>query len=462
MAPRFLFFYTEVDCLNPVPLSPVAFNRNVARRLALFAASLLVLVSGFSGFNWLRFSPEQWLSAHLPPNTLVSIHAQADQQRMGTALSWQQLQVEWDDRFFTAERVELNFNLLSVLLGKPRAESLSFSSPLLSLPQQPVDTALLRLLIALGAHQLTITNGAIANGQHEVQHLELSMIRNGAFGEYAVQASGQIDSGPLSARLNYSLLMGLDGQDRLVLGKNQFDGQINIENWSARLAGKIKSLIIAADGDLEFSFINWSSAWQNTSVADPIKLDWAGGISAGTWAQEQLQVAKFDSAIAYVDDQDIGHTLAVQSNEARLKDGQVVGQVGLSLLANFPAGSPWQSYNLVMTGTVEEGAALLDWRDPQVLLATIAANQEQNSHLLTMRRLSIDRAAGRWLFDDGDWTAQRAERIIGDYGFGRLAGNWPSLEITEAPTIAAQLQPPLTLIASDVEYLNALFNRLVP
>jgi len=79
-----------------------------------------------------------------------------------------------------------------------------------------------------------------------------------------------------------------------------------------------------------------------------------------------------------------------------------------------------------------------------------------------MRRLSIDRAAGRWLMDDGDWTAQRDERIIGDYGFGRLAGNWPNLEITEAPTIAAQLQPPLTLIASDVEYLNALFNRLVP
>ena len=448
--------------MNSVPLSPDGIKGTVLRRLALFAALLFVLVTGFIAVNWLRFSPQQWLSAQLPADTRIEVIGQAELQRLGTQLSWQQLDIEWDSSLFSAEQVELNFNLLSIFLGKPQAKSLNLSAPLLILPEQSLELALLRLPIALGVHTLTISDGYFASGEQEVQKLELSMIRNGAFGEYAVQASGQIDTGSVRARLNYSMLMGIDGQDRLVLGKNQFDGQFELGAWRGRLAGKIKSLIIAADGAGEFSFVNWSSAWQNSADAAPVALDWAGGLSAGTWVEGQLQVAKLDSAIAYVDAQEVGHTLAVQANDATFTRDQIVGQVGLSLLADFPAGSPWQSYNLVMTGALDEGAPLLDWRDPEVLLSSIDADQHQTSHLLKMRRLTIDRSAGRWLFDDGDWTAQRNERIIGDYGFGRVAGNWPSLEITEAPTIAAQLQPPLTLIASDVEYLNALFNRLVP
>ena len=447
----------------PAPLSPDGIKPPVLRRLALFAAVLFVLATGFIGFNWLRFSPQQWLSAQLPANTLVEIRGQAEVQRLGTQLNWQQLNIEWDNSVFSAEQVQLNFNLLSIFLGKPQAKSLSLSAPLLILPEQSLELALLRLPIALGVNTLTINDGYFASGAHEVQKLELSMIRNGAFGEYALQASGQIDSGSVSGRLNYSMLIGIDGQDRLVLGKNQFDGQLNIAAWRGRMAGKIKSLIIPVDGgSIDFSFVNWSSSWHNSADTVPVSLDWAGGLSAGTWVEGQLQVTKLDSAIAYIDAQKIGHTFALQSNNAHLTRAQVVGQVGLSLLAKFPAGSPWQSYNLVMTGALEEGAALLDWRDPEVLLSSIDADQHQTSHLLKMRRLTIDRSAGRWLFDDGDWTAQRDNRIIGDYGFGQIAGNWPSLEITEAPSIAAQLQPPLTLIASDVEYLNALFNRLVP
>jgi len=437
-------------------------NPIIIRRFIYFAAFLLVIFTSFIGYNLVRFSPENWLQDKISKEIMAGFAGDVEVSKAGTHLVWTNIDITWQGYHFAANEMSLSFNPVSVMIGKPQAKAINLISPYLEIPAGSISVQQLRLPMGLDVQNLTLSGGLFVSGINEFQDIELSMSKNGVFGEYAVQFSGNLETDALSINLGYSALIGIDGQDNLVLGKSQIDSTLSLQNGSGRLDGKIKSLIIDPNNNAIVKFISWSSSWKTSADILPYTLDWAGGLSQGELKGDTFNMGTFDSAIAYIDEQQMRHTFAIQSNDAMIENKQLVGQLGLSLLTEYPIESPWQSYNLVMTGNINPGDSILQWNDADMQLAMIDNSSVKETHIIKARSASIDRTQSTWTFNDGDWFKTQDKIPAGDFGFGAITGHWPSLQITDAPTIANKLQIPFNLIATDVEYLDALFDHLVP
>ncbi|WP_196159950.1 hypothetical protein [Reinekea sp. G2M2-21] len=437
-------------------------NPSTLRRTGLIVAAILFIVGLFLTINLMRFSPEQWLRSEVGGSWLDQASGTIAAKSLGTALEWQEPSVEWQGYAFTAESVQVRFNWVSVLIGKPNLKDVRIASPYLQVPLKDFSVQQLRTLMQPAYQQMSITNGLLVAGDHEVHDITLSMTKNGVFGEYAVQLTGELTTDDLVVNLTYSTLLGIDGNNLLVMGKTQFDASVAFQNWMGRIAGKIKTLTLAEDYSTEVKFLNWSSGWRSNADFIPYTLDWAGGLTQANYAKGEWQFTSIDTAIAYEDDNKTAHTFALQSNQTSLRNGDLDGQLGLSLLTEFPLNSEWQSYNLVMSGTMLPGKSIFEWADPDIRLSMFDNDTQQHTHYIKVRELNLSTELDSWQLLDGDWRLVIADIPAGDFGFGAITGQWPSLQITDAPQVAEQLQPALNAIAPDVEYLNALFTYLVP
>lgn len=426
-----------------------------------FFGIILGLILIFFAVNIIRFSPSQWLAINLPDDIATQMEANVQSRAFGTKLTWEGLNVEWAANYFSADLLEVDFNLMSVAIGKPNLQQVTLESPYLEIDSTDLNLQNLRIPVQMGFQNLDLSNGLLVAGTTEIQDIELSMLKNGVFGEYAAQLSAALVTPELLARLGLSTLIGIDGENNLVLGKNQFDITTELQEWQGRVAGKVKSVYITPADDLTLKFVNWSSHWEHQSDNQLFPLDWAGGMTQGSLQQGEWTFSTIDTAIGYLDTQQNSHTFALQSNETRYRDGDLIGQLGLSLLTEFNDPAPWQSYNLVMSGIMEEGKSILEWTEPDIRLSMIDQQGIQQTHYLKTRQASLLNQENIWQLDDGEWRLVKENQQLGDFGFSVVEGQWPELTISNSAALSERLQPSLNLLANDVRYLDALFKQLV-
>lgn len=437
-------------------------NVTFVRKLLLIPTIVLIALALLATINLWRFSSGDWLQQALPEPIAEQLSGKWNMRSLGTELSIEDAQFEYDQLSFTADFISLRFSFLSVLLGKPNLQWVGLDAPILEWDRASISPQQLRGLISLGFRELTLTDGLALIDDTEIHDIQLSMLKNGMLGEYAVQGSAEVFAGDLTSQLNVSTLLGIDGDDRIVVGKTQFDASLVMLNWTGRIAGKVRSLHLAPDNSAKLAYLSWSSNWKTSKEFMPYILDWAGGLTEGQFKDGRWQLETLDSAIAYRDSNDTAHTLAIQSNESQWFNGQIQGQMGLSLLAEYPLESPYQSYNLVMSGQLREPDGFGRWHQNSLRLVTIERDGTQLAHQISASDTQIQPSSGQWLLNDGQWVLQENGQQLTDYGFAQISGDWPELNIEQNNTMSDRLQPALKLIAPDVERLDALFSLLVP
>lgn len=437
-------------------------NHSATRRISLFIAVIASLTLLFFAFNLLRFSSDRFLAAALNGADAEAFIEGAQRQRFGTTLTWTSPTLETNDILFSADYVTARFNLLSVAIGRPSLQIISIESPYLEVAEGLNEQAALRQLLKFNFQQLNATNGLIVSGDAEIQDLELSLLRNGVFGEYAVQSSGEWVDDSNIIRLSFSTLVGIDGDNHIVFGKSQVDANVTVPNWTGRFAGKIKTVRLTEANELTLKFVNWSSNWKTNLPMLNTTLDWAGGLTEGQFNGVDWSLNTLDTAIAYRDTNDIAHTFAVQSNESNVVDGKLSGQLGASLLTEFPDTTPFQSFNFVLSGQLDPSINGLAWESTDMRFSLIDQINAQQTHYFTASQFAIDPEQQVWTLTDGEWRHVVAESQIADYGFSTVTGEFPSLVITSPPFLTEKLQPAFDLLAPDIETLNALFDHLVP
>jgi hypothetical protein len=439
------------------------------RRVALIGLSIALLISAFFSFNILRFDSDNWLNTKAESVGLANVGLPMPTKKgvFNTTLVWNKLSVEIGDvGYFETEQLSVQLNGLSILLGQPQIESVTFTSPYLETSKSSVNVQQLRLPVELGIKELSIVDAIVVIGQTELHEVQVGMIKNGSFGEYSLQTSGYIRQDALDISFGYSSQLSIDGNKNIRLSKNTLESRLNLEQSTGRLVGKIKDISIDPNNEFSVSFVSWSSQWQQSLLADiPNKFDFAGGLEAGNFSPSQWRLTMLDSALAFRDTDNIGHTYTLQSTQANTLNESVTGQLSLSILTEKPepitSTDDWQSYNLVMTGAIHNSKPLLSWLAPEFRLAFINGDQERVSHNIALRTIDINPTAQRWVMDDGDWNQFLGDTATDGYGFGKISGAWPSMQILEGPAVAQKLQYSLNLLSSDLVTLNALFRHLV-
>ena len=104
----------------------------------------------------------------------------------------------------------------------------------------------------------------------------------------------------------------------------------------------------------------------------------------------------------------------------------------------------------------------MNWTAPDIRISFYDSNDLLHNHFIKVRELTLDLPNESIQLNDGDWQWVRNELPNGDFGFGTLTGTWPTLQFSDAPTVAAPYLDVFSVIAPDIEYLNALFNHVVP
>ncbi|MFQ3230018.1 hypothetical protein [Reinekea sp.] len=439
------------------------------RRVILIGLSITLLLSAFVSFNILRFDSESWLKSQTEASDLANLHLPTPlkQGTFNTKLVWNNLSLELDDEsYFETEQLSVQLNSLSILLGQPQIESITLKAPYLETSKSAVTVQQLRIPVALGIKELSIVDALVVIGPTELHEVQVGMIKNGSFGEYSMQTSGYIRQDVLDISFGYSAQLSIDGDKNIRLSNNTLESRLNLDQSTGRLVGKIKSLSLAPNNDLSMSFVSWSSQWQQSlHQAIPSEFDFAGGLEAGNFKAAQWNLTMLDAALAFRDTDNIGHTYTLQSTQANTLNESVTGQLSVSILTEKPEAvntvDDWQSYNLVMSGAINNNQPLLSWSLPEFRLAFINGNNERISHNIALRTIDIDPTAQHWLMDDGDWNQFLNDTNTAGYGFGKITGQWPSMKILEGPAVAQNLQYALNLLSSDLVTLNALFRHLV-
>lgn len=437
-------------------------NVTQVRRLLFFSAVTLALLSIIAAFNLWRFSAQSWVQQALPEELTTTLEGHWTVRKLGTELSIENPQFSVGGAAVSADFIGLRFNFLSIIIGMPNLSWLGLEAPVIEWSADALSLQQLHWPIRLGFRELSLTDGLILLDDLEITNLELSMLKNGMFGEYAVQSSAELADKDWNMTLGLSTLLGADGDNTLILGKTQLDANVVMLNWTGRIAGKIRSIRLSPDNETQLSYLSWSSSWKTSKAVLPYVLDWAGGLTDGHYQQGTWQLGTLDTAIAYLDSDDTAHTLAIQSNDSRWTKGDLQGQLGLSLLAEYPLDSPWQSYNLVMSGQMHKDQGLNRWHKSHIRLAVIDQDGGRQMHMISAAESRLDLPAGNWQLYDGQWNLEQNDQPVRDIGFGQISGQWPQMRIDQNNAMSDALQPALNLISTDVEKLDALFSHLAP
>jgi hypothetical protein len=440
------------------------------RRIAIFVVSLFILVALLFSVNLARFDSEAWFKeqADLAGLPKLSLPTPNKNGPFNGTMVWNDLSLEFGtEQYLEITQLQVQMNRLSIILGQPQIESVTLTAPYLELSNHELTLQSLRIPVVFAFKSLTLTDGIFVNGDTEWHEMQVGMIKNGAFGEYAVQVSGHLRESKSDISFSYSTLLGIDGDDNIHLSKNAFESRFVLDQDLGHLIGKVKDISISPENYITTKFVSWSSEWEQTRFPElPAKLDFAGGLEFGQFKQEQWNLTMLDAAIAFRHTDNKGHTYSLQSTQVDVDGKNINGQLGLSILTekavNVTDMNDWQSFNLVMSGAVRDNQPLLLWSKPDIRLAFINGANERTSHNISLKEIDVNPSEQTWQMTDGDWNQLLGDVNTAGYGFGKLSGSWPDLQIIEGPTVTDKLQYPLDLLSEDMVILDALFRRLVP
>lgn len=230
------------------------------RRLALGLAGFVVLFGLFLGWRWLSWSSESWLNERLGDVARVD-WPQPDDAGL-SRLVWLSPDVAFSSGHFTAERLELTFSPLSILLSNPQVTELTLDRPLwLSDAGLSSDglVQLVRLIDAIAPHQLTATQATLATGDREWNDIEAAAERLGGSRRFHWQVSGRLVSDRHRLNLTAGAIVRSRDEGLLITEGN---GQWTVSQgpWRGSWRTALRSGTYS-DDRWSLEYLSWSGRW---------------------------------------------------------------------------------------------------------------------------------------------------------------------------------------------------------
>lgn len=432
-------------------------NSVLKRRLALGAAGFVVLFGLFLGWRWLAWSGEAWLSERL--GDVADVDWPGPDDTGPSRLTWIQPDIQFPSGQFTAERLELTFSPLSILLGQPQVTELTLDRPLW-LGEADLSSAglvqLVHLIDALGPHRVTARQATVA-GDREWNDIEAAAERLGGSNRYHWQLSGHwigdahrvnLTAGAIVRARDNGLLL-TEGSGQWIVTQGPWQGSWRTGLRSGTYADDLWSL----------EYLSWSGRWPEPGDTLPGELEWAGAIEQADQLDTGWRLAGLDTALTFLDDAEVPQRVSALSSGLTVRKDGLTGQLSLS----YRSGG--EDQNRDMTLAVEGQADLspdrVQWQDPAILIG-LTREDESLSLQFDAESLTFDPEQHQWRLSDGEWREQRPGQPQQSFGFGVLTGTWPGLTLTEAPAVAERLSDTLRPIGSQLEWTDALRRALVP
>lgn len=429
------------------------------RRLALGAAGFVVFIALLLGGRVLLGGSETWLSERIHTTTGLD-WPEPDQTELNR-LIWTNPDVALGNGRFMAERIELTFSPLSVLLGHPEITDLTLDQPLwLSDTALSSDNglALARLVDALAPQRLTARKATIATDDHEWNDIQAAADRLGGSQRFHWQISAHRISDAHRLDLTAGAIVRLR-DDELILNEASGQWVVTRGPWRGSWRTGLRAGTYA-QGQWSLEYLSWSGQWPEPGDALPGMLEWAGAVEQAEQLDTGWHLAGLDTALAFLDDNDVPQRAGALSSDLTIQTHRIEGQLALS----YRSGSEGQDQNTDMTVAVEGRAdwteGLIQWQDPAVLIG-LSQDNRPTSLQFDAERLRFDVLQRQWRLIDGEWREDTADQPIQSFGFGVLSGSWPGLALEEAPAVADRLTDRLRPLGAQLEWTDALRRALV-
>lgn len=430
-------------------------TRRRLKILSLVVLAGLLLLAAFASLQWSRFDLNDAQTLKVYSTNTWQPH------RFKTQWSATQVSGTFHDATWQADAVHLHLNPAALALGQIVIDKLTITNPVIETSKFDTHSVIppLHAFLSINAKEISIANGLIIVDAIEVHNLTASLVRASVLGEYATQLSADVFADDQSWAVSASSLVGAAREQSLSFDRSQW--QLSFENptWRSELAGKARRFWIQHNTEWELEYFSFSSAWQFTAESALPNFDVAGGITKAIASEAGVQLDTLDAALAYRAESGTGVTLALQSNNGVWAQG-LTGQLGLSLLLSNPSDQQTTETQLALSGGVTADQGLTNWTTPQLVLNQTSNTGELRQHRFT--QTALEWQSPNLILRDGDWQYFVGNQPAGDYGFGELAIEWPSLLLSPNVPALAALQQPLTDVSNEVVELHALLNRLVP
>jgi len=430
------------------------------RRLALGAAGFVVLFGLLLGWRWLSWSSESWLNERLGDISAVD-WPQPDATGL-RQLAWSQPDVTLPDGQFTAERLELTFSPLSILLGNPQVTELNLDRPLWLSDAHLSSEGLLqlvRLIDAIAPHRLMATQATIAVGDREWNDIEAAAERLGGSQRFHWQISGRLVSDRHQLNMTAGAIVRIRDDGLLV---TEVDGQWDVSQgpWRGSWRTALRSGTYSNES-WSLEYVSWSGRWPEPGDTLPSGLDWVGAIEQADQLDTGWQLSGLDTALAFRDEDDVPQRVSALSSGLTVQPDQANGQLSLSYRSGGEDQSQKQDLTIAVEGQADLSPNGFQWQDPAVLVGLTRAEGSISLNF-DAETLTFDPDQGTWRLIDGEWQEQQPDQPNQSFGFGVLTGTWPDLSLQEAPSVAERLNDTLRPIGSQLEWTNALRRTLVP
>ena len=434
-------------------------NSALKRRLALGLAGFVVLFGLFLGWRWLSWSSESWLDERLKNVTGVEWPKPDDTGL--SRLTWTQPDVDFPTGQFTAERLDLAFSPLSILLGKPQVTELMLDRPLwlsdADLTSEGL-VQLIRLIDVIAPHQLTATQATLATPDREWNDIEAAAERLGGSRRFHWQVSGRLVSDGHRLNLTAGAIVR-SRDDGLLVTEGNGQWTVSQGPWRGSWRTALRSGTYT-DDRWSLEYLSWSGRWPEPGDALPGGLDWAGAIEQLEQLDTGWHLSGLDTALAFPDEANVPQRVSALSSDLTVRLGEVTGQLSLSYRSGGEDQSQTRDMTLAVEGRADLSPKAFEWQDAAVLVGLTRADGS-TSLRFDAESLTFAPDQNQWRLTDGEWQEQRPDRPDQSFGFGLLSGTWPDLTLIEAPTVAERLNDTLGPIGSQLEWTNALRRILV-
>lgn len=421
-------------------------------RLALVAAGIIALLALLLGWRWLTWAPEDWLQerlqsagvAHWPEPTLIS-------GWFKPRLHWRTVSLEHPAGEFTADKASLTLSPLSILIGKPQITQLSLHVPLW-LSEEPSHRehilAVVRLMDALAPHSVTLTQATVVIAGMEWLDIEAAGERLGGSNRFHWQATGRLEQDAVGGSWTAGSVVQQHAEG-IRLTEPNWKLDLNRGYWQGNWSGKMRVALIAKDR-VDIEHLSWTNRWQPDIARFANGLEWAGAIEGLQRTPEGWRLTGLDTALAFREPDGSTRRLGAISENLGLRNSRAEGQLSLSYQGRNNNNKGWTDRTLAIEGLAEITPEHLNWKGVELLLG-LTSDNEQISYFIEAERLAIATEQAQWQLVDGFWQVRTDDAPNLSFGFGKLAGTWPELDLTEAPPVASELGGHLRILGKQLE-----------
>ncbi|WP_028671669.1 hypothetical protein [Saccharospirillum impatiens] len=434
----------------------------LTRRLALGFAGVFALMLIFIGARVLSWAPEPWLLQQLNDAGFeLDAGAFGTSQNQGFSRVWTDVAYSTEHNDWVASRVQVNLNPVSVLIGQPQIRDIQITNGFWFSQSPGTADALpgfTRLLDALAPQRLMLNGGNLVIGDLEITQIEAAFERRGSSDRYNSQITTQWAHNDLRASSTAQAILQWHNEG-VRLSDAEFSARLTSGPWPGIASGQWREARIDSD-QLAIDFLSWHSVRQPLGNAFPKGLEWAGGLEALRYSGDGWVFAELDSALAFSGrEPNTTHRLGTRGQFLKLRNGQLSGLSAVSYREETVGTQP-SDITATLQGEVTASATDWHWQAPKLLIG-VTENSQQRSHNLSAATLALEPSNQQWALTDGDWIIQIDGEPEQSYGFGVLNGDWPGLSLNSAPDWTTPLNTDLTLLRSNLEWIDALRRELV-